>query len=437
MARGILALAFLATSLSLAAQKSTLSPFSRLGLGDLQGDYQSWSRSGGRAAVSLAPENQVNLTNPASVTFAERPIFNINAETQFIELSNASEKQSLENFTVNSFNYAFPLGDRMGMGFGLKPFSRVGYRIVDRNTGDTLNGRREFEGDGSLNEAFLYAGAQLINHGDSTVLSIGARTSFLFGTLRRSRAYYLDDTRFFNSRTIERNIYRDFLFSLGGHFQFYPNPQKPVMWHVGLTFQPEMRINRKFDRLSETFITNSLGNDISMDTVSFAEDRSGYVTLPMAVRVGLGFTWKDRLVVNADYGYRDWSGLRTNDTRKQDIANLQADHQLGVGLAYTPNTNQLFNASVFQFMTYRTGFYYQSGYLATNDAAVKDLGMTFGLDIPLRKSRSGSSIQIGVELGQRGDVQKNLIQEKYAHLMFGVNLRPNFVDRWFYKRKYD
>jgi hypothetical protein len=50
---------------------------------------------------------------------------------------------------------------------------------------------------------------------------------------------------------------------------------------------------------------------------------------------------------------------------------------------------------------------------------------------------SYSSINFGVEVGERGTVESNLIKERYVSLRLGLSITPGRFDNWFLKRKYD
>ena len=57
--------------------------------------------------------------------------------------------------------------------------------------------------------------------------------------------------------------------------------------------------------------------------------------------------------------------------------------------------------------------------------------MSFGLGLPLRKTKS--EINLSVEVGERGTTNNNLIKEQFLRFQIGLSLS----DIWFVKRKYD
>jgi len=59
------------------------------------------------------------------------------------------------------------------------------------------------------------------------------------------------------------------------------------------------------------------------------------------------------------------------------------------------------------------------------------MAISAGVGLPIR--RAGMTLNIGAEVGQRGMVKNDLIQENYIKL----NIKLNFREVWFFERKYD
>jgi len=60
---------------------------------------------------------------------------------------------------------------------------------------------------------------------------------------------------------------------------------------------------------------------------------------------------------------------------------------------------------------------------------ITDFGITFGLGLPA--IRGLSNMNIGFELGERGEKTSNLVKEQYINFHIGISLN----DKWFVKRK--
>jgi hypothetical protein len=99
------------------------------------------------------------------------------------------------------------------------------------------------------------------------------------------------------------------------------------------------------------------------------------------------------------------------------------------GFEYTPNADAL--RGYFNHVSYRLGGYYSDTYLRIRGEQLKDYGITFGVGLPFRGSKT--AINLGVVIGQRGKLGNNLIKENYGVINLGITLQ----DYWFHKRQID
>jgi hypothetical protein len=82
-------------------------------------------------------------------------------------------------------------------------------------------------------------------------------------------------------------------------------------------------------------------------------------------------------------------------------------------------------------MQYRLGGAYSNTPLTRNDTQLKEMSVSFGFGIPVRKSRTKYDVSLTV--GQRGTTDNNLIKEQFVR--FGLSVSYDGI--WFVKRKYD
>ena len=66
-----------------------------------------------------------------------------------------------------------------------------------------------------------------------------------------------------------------------------------------------------------------------------------------------------------------------------------------------------------------------------NNTEVNDFGMSFGVGLPMGKQLS--NVNLGFELGKRGELNNGLIKENYLNFRLSLTLN----DKWFNKRKLD
>jgi hypothetical protein len=78
---------------------------------------------------------------------------------------------------------------------------------------------------------------------------------------------------------------------------------------------------------------------------------------------------------------------------------------------------------------------YKQEYLIMPQSAggdhLKDFGITFGMGLPLKRSKT--SFNLAFEWGQRGTTDNSLIKENYMRLTMNLTLH----EYWFMKRKFD
>ena len=85
----------------------------------------------------------------------------------------------------------------------------------------------------------------------------------------------------------------------------------------------------------------------------------------------------------------------------------------------------------FQRVVYRYGFKYENTGMELRGEQLNDLGMSFGLGLPLGKGLT--YLNLGVEYGVKGKASSALVEEKYLNVRMSMSLG----DKWFRKRKID
>lgn len=426
---------------SLFSQKLTQSPYSRYGIGinqavtfngsfGISGSGIAWRPSNYRPEVydSLARSgatfndrntNYINPTNPASFSNFSLTTY----EAGFIShtANYQSEAQSeLANFaSFSHLSIAFPIGDRWGLAFGIRPFSIIGY---DYQRESSLNGNSQtfdFDGSGGVNEVFVGTGVQLGKN-----FSIGVNGKFLFGQKSEVKrlVYGSGNTnRFFN--TLDQNNYEFNDLSFDAGIQYYKNLGKDHRIIIGLTASPISDISASQSRLIRTYEGRE-GFEVIKDTIYQLEETEVDFNLGSRFGGGLAYEKKGSWIIMADYSFLDKanveleSGVFTTD-----------DHRISLG--YENFTSQSSFGSYFKQLGFRAGAHYNSSLIEVDGQAISEFGISFGLVLPLRKSFS--TLNLSIELGERGTTARNLVKEQFLNFHVGVTIN----DKWFIKRKYD
>ena len=165
------------------AQQGTSSPYSFYGIGSLKfkGTVENQSMGG----LSVYTDSiHINLRNPASFAGKNLSFYNNEARpvkyaigTSFssTKLKTNTATDKAENSSVDYLALVLPMG-KFGFGFGLIPFSSVGYKLQSRNTDDQIQYR--YRGEGGVNEVFFGVGYQLHDN-----LKIGVDAHYNFGSI--------------------------------------------------------------------------------------------------------------------------------------------------------------------------------------------------------------------------------------------------------------
>jgi len=431
---------FLTVGTTLHAQLNTLSPYSRYGVGisrtatfngsvGLSGTGQAWRPSNYRPEVydSLARSgatfndrntNYINVANPASFSNYSLTTYEAGLYTQTVNYDNNGQNQRESFANFSHLAIAFPLGNKWGMGFGIKPYSQIGF---DFERSGSVNGTGityEFDGSGGLNEIFVGTGVQLNEN-----ISVGVTGKFLFGKrLETNRVIYgTTFSNYFNTLDQKNLVYNDFAFDLG--IQYYKDLELDKRIIFGVTVSPIADISAKESRLTRSYEGRE-EFEVVKDTVFNVQDRSIDVNIGSKYSGGLGYEYKGKWILMMDYNFIDME----NVTIEPGVVATD-NHQVSLG--FERYTKQSAFGSYFKQMGYRLGAHYYSSLLEIDGNDITDYGMSFGIALPLRKSFS--TLNFTVEVGERGSLEGDLVREQYLNFYFGVTIN----DKWFIKRKYD
>jgi hypothetical protein len=428
------------TSLSY-AQETGVSPYSRFGLGDLNTKHSPAYGSMGGASVALSDYTFLNINNPASYSFLKesRPVFEADFTSQLLTLNSGGQTTSASNSNVTRFALGFPISKKVGIAIGLLPFTSVGYDISAQEQITGIgNVDYLYSGNGGLNRSFVGFGYKLINK-DSTQLSIGANASFIFGGIENARrTEFPDDDAAQNTLLQENTRYKGVYFDLG--LQFKQKLGSNLTLGLGANISTSTDLTAKREVLNATYIDRFLAEQI-VDTVSYTENDKGTVTLPLNMIFGASLAVGDNFEISGQYAMQDWSVYKEVYGNNSNYDTLKNSTQISFGMRYRPS-GVFTQKSFIERTQYRLGIRYNETPLKYNNTALNEFGMSFGLGLPITRSSysqsnytSVTTFHVGVEYGNRGTTDNNLIKENFTNIFIGISIMPSRADRWFRKRK--
>ena len=415
-------------------QEGTASPYSFYGIGSLKFKGTVENRSMGGIGVFI-DSIHVNLRNPAS--YATKNLKAYNEESRPVKftvggshtITDLKADSGSDNTSATTFDYlalSIPM-NKFGFGFGLLPYTSVGYKLESLNDTDNIENR--FRGEGGLNKAFLGLGYRITDE-----LSIGVDAHYNFGNTQNSIVeYQYDDNGVpiqYQSRENNRSDLSGLNFNLGLSYT------KPIAKNLELaatvTYSPESNLTSKNQRSIATISTSSTGQEFVNNSIDIDLEDSGLLktdlVLPSIMSFGLGVGNPTNWFVGAEYTLQNTSNFSNELYNSSDIVYEDAS-TISVGGFYIPDYRSL--TSYFKRAVYRAGVRYEKTGLNINSESINEFGISFGVGLPL--SGGISNANIGFEIGKRGTTNNNLIQENFINFQLSLSLG----DRWFQRRKYN
>ena len=404
------------------AQGGTKSPYSQFGLGTLSDVSQGMSRGMNGVGLALQQGDQVNTLNPASYGGVDSLTMLFDAGVT-LQATNYKEGSTKQNGSMANLEYvvgSFRAWKGVGMAFGVRPFSSVGYSYSSTSNLGNSNGTmaETYSGSGGLHEVFLGAGWQVTRQ-----LAVGANVGYLWGDLKRS----VTSSGGTNVNTLMKTYaasVSNYKIDLGA--QYRQRIGRKDLLTVGATVgighqlkaEPEMSI----------VIVNTTG---TTDTTTF-KVKDG-LKLPMTYGVGVAYNHQGRLTMAADLMLEKWGGIdfpSFNSQTNQYVLTsglLKDRTKVNVGVDWLPTTNVL-NRHYLSHVHYRMGAGLATPYYKINGQdGPKELSVSAGLGIPVLTGRSW----VNVSFQWAHTSAKDLITENSFRLNIGVT----FNERWFAKWK--
>ena len=434
------------------------SPYSRYGLGDILPSQNIINRGMGGISAGYSDNETVNFVNPASYgnlnylppalvkqypLLPSRTIFDFGfeADSRTLKQIDPSAKFTSTNLIISYMQLGLPVrlkkankkGIFLGLNFGLRPISRINYKIleVQRKAGvDSM--ATLYEGSGGVNEALIGAGLRIKN------FNIGFNTGYRFGNRDYStKLNFLNDSvAYQKSNSSNKTSFGGVFFTLGTQYEFQftrkvGETKKMALLRLGGYLSLSQKMTGDNEILRETINYDTDGGVYRIDSVSRAT-KTGTVQYPSTW--GVGFTYQDfnnHWKFGADYEVSNWASYRFFD----QVDQTHDTWKIRGGAEYFPAEMNTPAKKYFSFVKYRAGFYYGPNYvnLGTN---IPEVGFSIGAGFPL-KLRNGyyenqrSYLNTTIEFGSRGNKNSNL-RESFVRVGVGFSLS----DLWFNRSKY-
>ena len=415
MIKKIIVSACLLLSFVTFAQEGTASPYSFYGIGDVRFKGTHETRAMGGIAVEQ-DSIHMNLQNPASFASLKLTTFSLGGTNSSTNLKTETKSAKASRTTLDYLAVGLPLG-KFGVGFGLIPYSSVGYKIRSLSTGTENN--QSFNGTGGLNKAFLGVGYKITSD-----LSLGADVNYNFGKIETNNFEYITDIAI-GTRELNEVDLSGVNFNIGMMYQ--TKIYKKVSLFSSLNYSLESTLKSKNTRNIATALYNS---NFDLAIVDILEDvkTEENLKVPSKYAMSAGIGEAKKWLVGIGYTFQG-AGSLSNSYNALDNVSYEKHQKYNIGGYYIPNYNAF--SSYAKRVTYRGGFRYEKTGLIINSEPIKDMAVSLGFGLPL--TGTFSNVNIGLEFGKKGTTSAGLVEENYANVSVGFSLN----EQWFVKRKFN
>lgn len=399
----------------LLAQNNT-SPYSILGIGDIEtSTYGKWSGMGS-TAVALSSGRYLNQSNPASLSKLDDQFFTFELSGRYKAVSYSQLNAALSNtksgdISMEKLALGIKLSKKWGTGVGLSPFSTSNYSFYSpktiEGTNDQLNGY--YSGSGGLNMVYWSNGYSITKN-----LRAGIQAAYLFGSLLQNEQLTTDVTS--STYTTTRNIYITSPYIIYG-LQYDQHLSKKLQLNIAGTYAAATKLNADYS-YTVTSDTTTIASKESVKNSSY--------NIPATTAAGFALIYDNKYTIASDFKHQDWSTLHDNGLNYA----LVNSSRYSLGFEYSKKLNGM--NGTFEHYYYQGGIYYNNSYLQVNKKQLKDYGVTLGFGVNSLRNPLGFSAAL--QVGSRGTTNNGLIKENYTQMTFTLSYR----DFWFTKgRKYD
>lgn len=429
--KGILSIIIGCLFLTMGAQ-NTNSPYSRYGYGILKDNSIGASRSMGGISYGLRDGKSANPGNPASYSSVDSLtfIFDVGISYSKAQLSDGINSQREDNGGLDYITMMMPLSKKLGLSFGILPYSSVGYSFGSNEDSGSTTYVKSFSGSGGISQIYAGLGYEFMKN-----ISVGANVYYMFGSLTHTRSIPSTSSSAYTSYDYRKLKVDALRFELGA--QYTHQLTSDDLLTVGAVFSPKIPGKARFSNIKQEWSSSTL---VSEDTVTMKNVDAG---LPSTYGLGFTLTHKKKMVVGADLTYQQWNkisyevgdgDLGADGLTAAERFNNRWKASAGVEYMIDPTSRSFLNR-----MKFRGGLNYGNSYMnvknsAGNIGGYKEYGATVGFGFPIRDSYTGrtSYLNLGFEYLTVRPELSNMIKETYL----GVTLNVNFNDLWFMKNKF-
>ncbi|RKT01582.1 hypothetical protein [Chryseobacterium defluvii] len=426
----IFVLSFISVGYFLNAQSLSNSPYATYGIGDVKYDNTIETTSMGGISTAFISDftSSFNFANPANNANFELTSIKLEAtnENNYFKSDYNNTKSTKHSTYLSNISLAFPLSPKVKMGLSYQPYSSKSYdilhsEIIKNEDGTETEVRNRFKGTGTLNTA-----QAAVSYKINQEFAVGVRANLYFGNL-----YDINELASSNAELINgyetKNSIKNFNFTLGASYQ-HLNTSTDRKLTIGATTTFGNSSNMTTDYTNSTYYYTT-GDVKAGETIIEQKSTKSKNLLPLQASLGIGYGSENQWFVSLQGDYKKGETVSYFGS----TFDFEDSYRISAGGWYLPNYNNF--RSYFSRVVYRYGAFYEKGNLKIAGNNINKFGVSAGVLLPFKNSSITrmSGLELGLEVGKRGTLKDNLINQNFINFRIGFN----FADRWFRKTLYN
>jgi hypothetical protein len=357
----------------------------------------------------------LNLQNPAAYAALNRSTLAFGGNHSRINLLEETKNGKAVRSSFDYFAVGLPVG-KVGVGFGLMPYSSVGYSIKSFTNDGKTDFSNTYKGTGGVNRVYLSTGFKI-----SKNFNFGIEGNYNFGNIETTSTSISSIQ--YGTKTFSRSDLSGLGLSVGLQFQKQINKKLSV--YSSFSYAPESRMTSSNIQKAASIATDGTETEFNKNDDLGSETT---IKLPSKTTFGLGFGQSKKWFAGFEVTKQN-SNTFTNIYKTDSNATYEDATRFSFGAYLIPNYAAY--SGYWKKVTYRAGFRHENTGLVVKQVPIKETAITAGLGLPLNGVYS--NINIGLEYGSRGTIYSGLIRENFITVLISLSLN----DKWFNKRKID
>jgi len=398
---------FFAFSFPLLAQVN--SPYSRLGIGELEFSYSARRAGMGGLGVAMDDNAFISMLNPAA--WHSINLTRVEFATYFNGsfVSDQTQKSYYSGGYFSGFAFALPVSKQHGIAIsmGLVPLSKIAYESNVKATDYTFN----YSGDGGLSKVFLGTSYTL-----PLDINIGASLDYNFGTFAYNSSLSFPANSSANSSFKSEYKVKGLGGTIGVISQnlngtlFRSEKIRDVRFGAAVSFISKIAADTSFTKIGR-YVTDTLSQGITS------------LSIPPKITVGASAKLNARTQIYADYFFQNWANYTVSGNANDNLQNLS---KVSLGIEYK-NSEQAFSLS--DLIIWRGGFSYGTTPYKIKGVSINEFSASCGVSLPLSRE---NYIDLSLQYILRGSTDSGLLKENILKLGASLSLG----ELWFVRQNF-